>query len=175
VQRILNGLGADFPLPVLLAQHIARGFVEALVDWLNSTTPLHVQIAHSGEKMLAGHVYLAPDDQHVLVQDRGIVTVRPQSATDRYCPSGDRLFSSVAAVYGDQAIGVILTGMGNDGAEGLRTLHDKGAFTVAQDEASCVVYGMPQAAFLLGAVTRVEPLETLANAILKHVGHPATR
>jgi two-component system chemotaxis response regulator CheB len=153
----------------LLAQHISRGFVEALVDWLNTTTPLTIRVVHSGEHMLPGHVYLPPDDQHILVREQGFVMLRPQAAGDRYCPGGDYLFSSVAKVYGPQAIGVILTGMGSDGSEGLRELHDRGALTLAQDEASCVVYGMPQAAVARGAVTRVEPLANLANAVLQHV------
>jgi two-component system chemotaxis response regulator CheB len=169
VQLLLRGLGPGFPLPVLLAQHISRGFVEALVDWLNTTTPLTIRVVHSGEHMLPGHVYLPPDDQHILVREQGFVMLRPQAAGDRYCPGGDYLFSSVAKVYGPQAIGVILTGMGSDGSEGLRELHDRGALTLAQDEASCVVYGMPQAAVARGAVTRVEPLANLANAVLQHV------
>jgi two-component system chemotaxis response regulator CheB len=167
VQLLLRGLGPDFPLPVLLAQHISRGFVEALVDWLNNTTPLTIRVVHSGELMMPGHVYLPPDDQHILVREQGFVTLRPQATGDRYCPGGDYLFSSVAKVYGPQAIGVILTGMGSDGSEGLRELHDRGALTLAQDEASCVVYGMPQAAVARDAVTRVEPLANLANAILQ--------
>jgi two-component system chemotaxis response regulator CheB len=171
VQLLLNGLGNGFPLPVLLAQHIARGFVEALVEWLNNTTPLTVEITSSGTAMRPGHVYVAPDDQHVMVREQGVVLLEPQAPDDRYCPSGDRLFKSVAAIYGQQALGVIMTGMGNDGAEGLRSLHDRGAVTFAQDEASCVVYGMPQAAVALGAVTRVEPLANLAGAILKQLGH----
>jgi two-component system chemotaxis response regulator CheB len=166
---LLQGLGPAFPLPVLLAQHISRGFVEALVDWLDSTTPLTVKIAHSGERMLPGHVYVPPDDQHILTRDQGYVTLRPMSPGDRYCPDADHLFEGVAAAYGARAIGVILTGMGTDGAEGLRLLHQQGAHTIGQDEATCVVYGMPQAAAAIGAVSQVEPLGAIATAIHAYI------
>ncbi len=169
VQLLLQGLGPAFPLPVLLAQHISRGFVEALVDWLNSTTPLTVKIARSGERMQPGHVYVPPDDQHILTRDQGYVTLRPMSPGDRYCPDADHLFEGVAAAYGARAIGVILTGMGTDGAEGLRLLHQQGAHTIGQDEATCVVYGMPQAAAAIGAVSQVEPLGAIATAIHAYI------
>jgi two-component system chemotaxis response regulator CheB len=169
VQQVLTGLGTGFTLPVLLSQHISRGFVSALADWLNNTTPFTVKIAHSGEYMLPGHVYVPPDDQHILVREQGFVTLRGIAEGDRYCPSGDHLFEGVAKVYGAHAIGVILTGMGSDGAQGLKTLHSKGALTFAQDEASCVVYGMPQAAVALEAVTHVESLTNMAGAILHHM------
>ncbi len=174
VQMLLNGLKAAFPLPVLLAQHIARGFVEALVDWLNNTTPFTVRIAQADEQMQPGHVYIPPDDYHILTREQGIIALQPLAAEDRYCPNADYLFQSIARVYGKRAMGIILTGMGSDGAEGLRTLHQTGAVTLAQDEASCVVYGMPQAAVALGAVTRVEPLDNLARAVRQYLGLAAT-
>jgi two-component system chemotaxis response regulator CheB len=119
--------------------------------------------------MLPGHVYLPPDDQHVLIREQNIIALRPMGEPDRYCPSANYLFDSVADSYGAQAVGVIMTGMGNDGAEGLRKMHTNGALTFAQDEASCVVYGMPQAAVALNAVTRVEPLDRLAQAIVQQM------
>jgi two-component system chemotaxis response regulator CheB len=170
VQMLLNGLGNEFPLPILLAQHIAHGFIDALVEWLHNTTPLTVKMTYAGEVMRPGHVYLAPDDQHILTQEPGVVMLKPMTASDRYCPSADHLFASVAAVYRAQAMGVILTGMGNDGAQGLRALHDTGALTFAQDESSCVVYGMPQAAVALGAVSHIEPISNLSAAILQPLG-----
>ncbi len=171
VQLLLSGLGKEFPLPVLLAQHISRGFVDALAEWLNNTTPLTVKVVYSSEALLPGHVYVPADDQHILVRERGIVALRAMSPEDRYCPGANYLFSSVARVYGAEAMGVILTGMGSDGADGLRELHGRGAVTFGQDEASCVVYGMPQAAAAQGAVTHVEPLTTMAQAIVKHLSH----
>lgn len=172
VQVLLKNLGADFPLPILLAQHIAQGFVEALVDWFNHTTPLTVRIVQSGEPLQPGHVYVPPDNQHLVVYEQGSVALHPSKPGDRYCPSGDYLFRSVAQVYGALGMGLIMTGMGNDGAAGLHALHAAGGLTFAQDEASCVVYGMPQAAVLLGAVVCVEPLTNLAHAIWQRVGQP---
>lgn len=165
IQTILLGLGGDFRLPTLVAQHIARGFVEGMVAWLNRTTPLPVHVAQSGEQLLPGHVYLAPDEQHLLPRAGGIAGLQPGAAGDRYCPSADVLFEAVAGIYSSRAIGVILTGMGDDGARGLAALRASGGVTLAQDQASCVVYGMPQAAIAAGAVVRIEALSLLAGAI----------
>jgi two-component system, chemotaxis family, protein-glutamate methylesterase/glutaminase len=169
IQTILLGLGRDFRLPTLVAQHIARGFVEGMAAWLNRTTPLPVHIARPEEQLLPGHIYLAPDDQHLLAGAGGVACLRPSAATDRYCPSADLLFEGVAGIYGSRAIGVILTGMGNDGARGLAALRAAGSITLAQNEASCVVYGMPQAAVVAGAVERIEALEDLAGIIRRLV------
>ncbi len=166
VQTILSGLGAQFPLPVLLAQHIARDFTPALQDWLQRTTPLSIRIATHGERAAPGHVYLPPDGFHLLAGRNGIVASRPAHPDDRYCPSADLLFQSVAHAYGARAIGVILTGMGDDGARGLRELRDCGAVTIAQDEASCVVYGMPRSAVEAGAAAQVAALDQIAQHIL---------
>jgi len=170
LQLVLRGLGADFPLPILVVQHIARGFVPALVAWLNTTVPLPVRIASQGERLLAGHVYLAPDDHHLAVRTPGVVSLCPLVADDRYCPSADRLFETAAHAYGAGAIGLVLTGMGDDGTRGLVALRAAGAPTLAQDAASCVVYGMPRAAVEAGAIVRSAPLATLAGTILGLVG-----
>jgi two-component system, chemotaxis family, protein-glutamate methylesterase/glutaminase len=170
VQMLLNGLGRHFSLPILLAQHIARGFVAPLAAWLSSTTQLPVHMAVPNEPLLSGHVYLAPDDQHMSVFVPNYAACRSIQSDDRYCPSADILFESVAAVYGRRAIGVILTGMGDDGARGLRALRAAGGRTLAQDQASCVVYGMPRAAVELGAVERVAPLADLARAVCDLTG-----
>lgn len=164
VQTILQHLGAEFTLPILVTQHIARGFGRGMVDWLNRTTPLHACLAEHEEPLKPGQVYLAPDGQHLLAGP-GIVLLLPATSADRYCPSADRLFEAVAAVYRNQAIGVMLTGMGDDGSRGFRMLHEAGSLTLAQDEASSVVYGMPRAAVAAGAVDRVVPLLNIANAI----------
>ena len=164
VQTILQHLGPGFPLPILVVQHIARGFGSGMVDWLNRTTPLPARIAQHAEPLLPGHVYLAPDGQHLLAGP-GQALLQPAADGDRFCPSADRLFEAVAAAYRDRAIGVILTGMGSDGARGLGLLRAAGGITLAQDEASCVVYGMPQAAVAAGAVGQVAPLLGMADAI----------
>jgi two-component system chemotaxis response regulator CheB len=153
----------------LVAQHIARGFVSALVEWLNTTVPLRVKIACQGERLLPGHVYLAPEDRHILTSDPGFASQRPASATDRFCPSADLLFESVARTYGASAIGLVMTGMGDDGTRGLLSLRSAGAPTLGQDAASCVVYGMPRAALEAGAIALVESLAALPDTILKIV------
>ncbi len=166
VQTLLQGLDRHYPLPILLVQHIARGFTTAMSDWLNQTVPLPVRIAARGDHMRPGHVYLAPDDHHICIVERNIISLRPSQPHDRYCPSADVLFESVAKAYGGQAIGLIMTGMGDDGARGLAQLRQVGGITLAQDEASCVVYGMPRAAVDRGAVMRIESLSNLAGVIM---------
>lgn len=183
VQMILAGLAAPikdtannsngpplFPLPILLVQHIARGFVDALVDWLNSTVPLTVQVARHRELMRPGHVYVAPDEHHLLAGYDGTIALRQCTEDDRYCPDADILFESVATTYASAAVGVILTGMGDDGAEGLRLLHAAGGHTLAQDEASCIVYGMPKAAVQLNAVSQVVALAAMSQVIRDYIG-----
>src|SRR5262245_6317585 len=173
VQTVLRGLGAGFTLPILVVQHIARGFVPALVDWLNNTLPSPVRIAQQGERLLPGQIYLAPEDHHLVKREPGVAGLRPLAPGDRFCPSADLLFETVANAYGGAAIGLVLTGMGDDGTRGLLTLRAAGAPTLAQDAASCVVYGMPRAAVEAGAITRSEPLPLLADVILGLVGSVA--
>ncbi len=175
VQMLLSGLGKQFPLPILVAQHIASGFAPALAEWLNATVPLQVRLAEPEERLLPGHVYLAPDDYHLMVRDRLYAALRPVTPQDRFCPSADLLFESVAKSYGSRAIGLVLTGMGDDGTLGLRALRGAGAQTLAQDEASCVVYGMPRAAVAAGVITGVVPLNALADVILRRISHEGVR
>lgn len=170
VQTVLASLGSAFPLPVLVVQHISRGFVQALVDWLNTTIPLPVRIAHQHEPMQPGTIYLPPDDHHLLTETSTTIALQPGTEHDRYCPSANNLFHSVARTHGKRAIGVILTGMGDDGADGLKALHTTGAHTIAQDEASSVVYGMPHAAVEIGAINRIESITHIGPAILNHLG-----
>jgi two-component system, chemotaxis family, protein-glutamate methylesterase/glutaminase len=165
VQTLLSGLGSDFPLPILLAQHISHGFVRSLADWLQKASGFPVVIARPSDPLLPGHVYLAPEEHHLSVFVRDYAANRPARPEDHYCPNGDVLFETVAMVYGHRAIGVVLTGMGDDGARGLRALRAAGGRTLAQDEASSVVYGMPRAAVELGAAERSLPLTELARAI----------
>jgi two-component system chemotaxis response regulator CheB len=170
LQMLLCGLGARFPLPILIAQHIARGFEAALAEWLNTTVPLPVRVGQQGEWLLPGHAYLAPADHHLGLSVPGRLLLRPAEAGDRFCPSADLLFESIAAIYAAAAIGVILTGMGDDGTRGLLALRAAGAPTLGQSAQSCVVYGMPRAAFEAGAIGRVEPLAALAPAIAELAG-----
>ncbi len=166
LQTFLAGLGPTFGLPILVVQHIARGFTTALVDWLASVVPLPTQIVTTETRLQAGRVYFAPDDAHIIVSGRNLVKQQPCRPEDRYCPSADLLFETTARAYGARAVGVIMTGMGDDGTIGLARMRQAGAATFGQDEATCVVYGMPQAARAAGAVMLTLPLGGLAAAVL---------
>ncbi len=165
LQVILSRMPAGFPAPFLVVQHISRGFVNGLATWLNETTPLEVKVAQPYEKLKPGTVYLAPDEKHLTVTADGSVWLKAMSLVDGHCPSATVLFESAAAVNGSTTTGVILTGMGSDGARGLKTLHDAGAYTIAQDEGSCIIFGMPEEAIAMGAVNEVLPLEMISDRL----------
>ncbi len=164
--RVLSDLPADFPVPVLVVQHLAADFLPGLAHWLDLETPLSVRLARPGDALRAGVVYLAPGGVHMAVNGKGRVRLIAERGEHRHQPSATVLLESVAESYGKAAIGVIMTGMGDDGARGLRAMRDAGARTLAQDEESCVVFGMPAAAIQCGAAERVVPLDRLAAAIL---------
>ena len=164
--EIIQNLPADFVLPIVIVQHIAPDFVFSLREWLSGITPLKIEIAQRGEKVLPGHIYLAPGDAHLCLTTRESFEFDPDQHGEPHMPSANMLLTSVARSYGAQAVGVVLTGMGNDGARGLRAMFDAGAFTIAQDEATSVVYGMPREAVELGAVRCVVPLPEIAQALV---------
>ena len=163
--EILGQLPADFGAPVLIVQHITPGFGQGLATWLNQQTDLQVRLAQDGDKPQAGQVLIAPDDYHLVVNKLGLVALDEAPAQHGLRPAADYLFNSVAQVYGAAAIGVILSGMGSDGAEGLRAMHQAGGHTIAQDEATCVVFGMPAVAIKLGAATETLPPDRIAAVI----------
>lgn len=165
LQTLLADLGPRLPVPIVIAQHVAVGFAQALTDWLASVAPQPVHMVSEELPLTPGHVYLPADNLHLVISQPGKVSVLPSSDNDRYCPSGDHLFASVARHYGGRAIGVIMTGMGEDGARGLAELAAAGGITFGQDETTCVVYGMPKAAKALGAVRHELPLERLGLSI----------
>ncbi|MBN1219700.1 MAG: chemotaxis-specific protein-glutamate methyltransferase CheB [Anaerolineae bacterium] len=167
--KILSGLPAEFAVPVLIVQHIMAGFAEGLATWLNQLLPFEVRLAKSNDEPQAGQVLIAPDNHHLVVNNRGLIALSHDPPLHGLRPSANYLFNSVAQVYGVTAIGVILTGMGNDGAEGLRALRDTGAHTIAQDQASCVVFGMPAVAIELGAAEQILPADKIAAALLELV------
>ncbi len=166
LSQILRDLPADFPLPIVVVQHIAPDFVSSLAEWLNHVTPLTVTIARENGRPEPGRVYLAPGDMHLRLARGQRFAFADQPDSARHIPSGDILFESVAESYGARAIGLLLTGMGSDGARGLHRLHQAGAFTIAQDEATSVVFGMPREAIALGAARRVLPLSDMPNVLL---------
>lgn len=165
LMEVLSALPREFEPAVIVAQHIADGFIPGLVEWLNSECRLPVVMASQGEPITGGRVLVAPTGGH-LRASYGRCEVVPAQPTDTFRPSCNVLFESVAQSYHGHAIGVILTGMGADGAEGLKKLHDAGAYTIAQNEDTCVVYGMPKAAVDAGAVDVIAPLGKVADEIL---------
>lgn len=165
LRRILLDLPADFPVPIAAVQHISAGFMAGLVSWLGSNCPLPVRVAEHGQA-LCGGVYLAPDGWHLGFAD-GRLALADAAPIGGFRPSADHLFSSAARAYGPGALGIILTGMGRDGVDGLRALHAAGGYVLAQDEASSVVYGMAQEAVRAGAVHEVLPLELIAPRLLE--------
>jgi len=165
LQMILKEFTASLPVPVVIVQHISSGFVEGLAHWLDGTTPLRVKVAEICEVLEAGTVYLAPEDQHLMVTKHGRVRLRASPEVDGHRPSATVLFESVAESYGPNAVGILLTGMGRDGAQGLKTLREKGGHTIAQDEASSVIFGMPKEAIALGAAEKVLSLEQITSRL----------
>lgn len=167
---ILRQLPIDFPAPILIAQHMSDGFVEGLAQWLNGHTALRVSVAEEGQEPVAGQVYLSPSESHLVISQQGRLALLPRQQQDIYRPSCDALLFSAAKVFQQRAIGVILTGMGQDGAQGLCALHQAGGITLAQDESSSVIFGMNQQAIERGAVDVVLPLNELAAALQAAVG-----
>ena len=167
---LLKALPADFPLPIVAVQHMAIGFTAGLVSWLQLECPLPIKQADDGERIRGRCVYFAPDDTHLEVSSRGVLGLSKAPPVSHVRPSATVLFESVARVYGPEAIGVLLTGMGEDGAKGLKEMHDRGSPTLAQDEATSAVYGMPKVAAELGAVDRVLPIGQIGPAIAALVG-----
>ncbi|MFI5935313.1 chemotaxis-specific protein-glutamate methyltransferase CheB [Actinoplanes sp. NPDC051494] len=175
---LLRALPAGFRTPVLCVQHIAASepFAVAFSDWLAGQSGRAVSYAVDGTPLrsVAGQVLLAPPDRHLLVRD-GILRLSDAAARHSCRPSVDVLFESVATEFGAAAAGCLLTGMGRDGAEGLLRMRGRGAVTFAQDEASCVVYGMPREAALLGAAAYVMPPARIAARVAELVTAPGGR
>jgi two-component system chemotaxis response regulator CheB len=162
---VLRALPAATPVPILVVQHITAGFDAALTTWLDETTPLRVRLATDGQPPAAGEVLVAPTGRHLGLSAAGRVELRQDPPLSGHRPSATHLFASVAHVVGARGVGVVLTGMGSDGAAGLLALRRAGGTVLAQDQASCVVPGMPAAAVAAGAVDEVVPLDQLAARI----------
>lgn len=166
--RLLNEFPLDFPIPVLIVQHMPNEFIPGLARWLNTATDLHVEVASDGLILERGIVTLAPGSSHMLIERQGdnlMVRLSQETGLSRYIPSVDVLFKSIAKTCGRAAIGLILTGMGDDGAQGLLSMRQAGAYTFVQDEASSTVFGMPHAAIEIGAAQQIIALSYLANKI----------
>lgn len=166
---LLRALPSGFSTPIAVVQHIADGFTEGLANWLGQESRLEVREARDHDALRPGLVLLAPTGRHLVVS-KGVARLSDAPPLDGFRPSVTPLFRSAAEAYGTRACGVILTGMGRDGAEGLKALKRAGGHTIAQDEATSAVYGMPRAAIETGAVDRVLPLEDIARALVELTG-----
>ncbi len=171
LEYMIGHLPSEFPAGVLIVQHMPAGFTETFARRLNECSALEVKEAQSGDLIAAGRVLVCPGDRHMRVRRLplgDIVVLSDEVKVNGHRPSVDVLFNSVAQEFGADAIGLLMTGMGEDGAEGLGALKAAGALTIAQDEASSVVFGMPRAAIERGYAARVVPLEALANTLIVH-------
>ncbi|MHB8743445.1 MAG: chemotaxis-specific protein-glutamate methyltransferase CheB [Sulfuricaulis sp.] len=165
LHALLSGLPRNFPAPVVIVQHIAVGFLQGMVEWLAGSCALPVHIAKHGETLQPGRIYIAPDGFQMGVRRGGIIALIQDKAENSHCPSVSYLFRTVAEVYGPSAVGVLLTGMGKDGAEELKLMKDRGAVTIAQDARSSIVHGMPGEAIRLEAVAHVLSPDQIAAAL----------
>jgi two-component system chemotaxis response regulator CheB len=168
--RIFSELPAHFPLPIVVVQHIAHGFVEGFAAWLRTGTSLEVKVARHGEAVVPNTVYLARDDQHLGIHDHNKLLISSAPPLGGFRPSASFLFDSVGRLYGRGTIAVVLTGMGQDGLEGLRVVRAMGGRIIAQDAESSIVFGMPGAAVEAGLADLTLPLSAIAFRLRQLAG-----
>jgi two-component system chemotaxis response regulator CheB len=170
LREILSGLTGHFPAPVLIVQHIAPGFLPGLVEWLSTSTGVSVEIACEGTIAQPGRAYVAPDAVQMEVRRQCGIHLARSATVNGMCPSVSALFRSVAEVFDRSAAGVLLTGMGRDGAEELLVMRRKGALTIAQDKESSVVHGMPGEAIKIGAAQHILPPDKIVQLLKNRAG-----
>jgi two-component system chemotaxis response regulator CheB len=167
---ILSGLTKEFPVPILIVQHISPGFLPGLVGWLGSASGVSVEIACDGKTAKPGHAYIAPDGAHMEVRRSRVLCLVKGAPVNGMCPSISVLFRALAETFGQCAAGVLLTGMGRDGADELLLMKSRGALTIAQDKESSVIHGMPGEAIKLGAAQYVLPPEKIVTVLSQFTG-----
>jgi two-component system, chemotaxis family, protein-glutamate methylesterase/glutaminase len=163
--QILRSLPAGFPAPIVMVQHMSPGFIHGLAEWLNHDGQIPVRVAEDNEALVPGRALLAPDNAHLTVTGKQRIKLDLSPPVGGHRPSGNLLFASAGNHYGSRALGVLLTGMGNDGAQGMAALKAAGGETIAQDEGTSVIFGMPRTAIQMGVVDHVLPLSNIAAAI----------
>ena len=163
---VLQALPGELPAAVLVVQHLDRGHRSLMAEILSRRTALAVEEAQTGTKLRFGHAYIAPPDQHLLVNPDGRIALTHTELVHFVRPSADLLFESVAASYGERAVAVVLTGTGNDGSMGVEAVKKTGGTVIVQDEATSEFFGMPSAAIATGCVDHVLPLEEIAAMLL---------
>ncbi len=171
LEILLKGLPADFPAAIVLVQHVDQVFAAGMAEWLASVSGLPVQLAREGDTPRNGSVLLAGTNHHMRLLKNGTLAYTAEPVNEIYRPSIDVFFESVAQYWPGEAIGVLLTGMGRDGARGLKLMRDHDFLTIAQDQHSCAVYGMPKAAADIGAAVEIRALEQIAPRLIEAVSH----
>lgn len=166
---VLGALNADFPVPILVVQHMGAPFMEGFAAWLGDQTRLRVKLAENNERPVAGTVYVAPGDRHLEITAGNVLRLNNDPPLVSQRPAANVLFKSLAKVAGSKAVGVLLTGMGEDGAHGLVEMKEAGAFTIAEDESTAVVYGMPAVAVRIGGVSVSLPLDQISARLQQAV------
>ncbi|HEY9670885.1 MAG TPA: chemotaxis-specific protein-glutamate methyltransferase CheB [Waterburya sp.] len=169
INELLAQLPSNFPIPVICIQHICFGFLQGFIDWLATSCRLPIQIAKPGEIPKSGTIYFPPEQQHLELDNQGRFTCSNSPPFDGHRPSVTVTFQSVAKFYGKATVGVLLTGMGRDGAEGMQCIAQAGGLTIAQDETTSVIFGMPKEAIDLGAAKLILPIHAIAPKLLELV------
>jgi two-component system chemotaxis response regulator CheB len=172
---VLGGIPADFPIPIVIVQHISPGFTEGLAAWLHGATAVKVKVAEDGEALRPGYIYIAPETVHCGVRAEEKLELIRRPPVSGFCPSATILFESASRAFGKSHIAVVLTGMGKDGCEGLRSVHQTGGVIIAQNEATSVVYGMPKAPIDEGIADLILPLAAIGPTLVQLVNTPGGR
>ncbi len=167
LEVLLKGLPADFPAAIVLVQHVDQVFASGMAEWLSSACGLPVRLAQQGERPQSGIVLLAGTNHHIRLLKNGTLAYTAEPVNEIYRPSIDVFFESVANYWNGDAVGVLLTGMGRDGAQGLKLMREQGFLTIAQDQHSSAVYGMPKAAAAIDAAVEIRPLDKIAPRLLE--------
>jgi two-component system chemotaxis response regulator CheB len=168
---ILARLPATFPAPIVISQHVIEGFSQGMADWLDAGAPLKVTMATNGAALAPGCVYLSPSESSMKITPQRSILLVPEEAGQVYHPSCDTLLTSVAQAYGPEALGLILSGMGDDGVAGMQAIKAAGGYTLAQDEQSSVVYGMNGVAVKQGCIDKILPLAEIPAELLRRTAH----
>jgi two-component system chemotaxis response regulator CheB len=171
LQNLLNKIPKNFSSSILIVQHISEGFAEGLVDWLSNSSRTNIKIPKNNEKIESGVVYIAPSGVHMKVSERGTIILSDDPPYLGFRPSCNILLESIASVYKNKSVGVILTGMGSDGALGMKAIKAKGGITIAQDEKTSIVFGMPKVAIDMGVIDKILPLEKIADELIRIINN----
>jgi len=169
LQKVLPHIPADFPVGILIAQHMPPNFTKSLAERLNELSAVHVKEAENGEPIVAGAAYVAPGGRHMSVKrwgNKAEVRISDKPSDISFKPSVDILMDSVARVHGERSLGIIMTGMGRDGLQGIEKIKAQGGKIIAQNENSCVVYGMPRVVIEQGLADKIVPLDNIAAEII---------